>query len=179
MKKLILFAAVVLSVFLTGCEKIKELTRFDIPITKTVTIPAAPVVIPVPVEISTDSIETGYAAKLNEYQVSENLVDKITLKSFNMTIDAPANADFTFLKSIKIYISAKGLEKKLVASKTDISDTTGNSLMLNVEAYDFKNYIFSGKIKLYVEIVTDKVTLTDYTITATPLFTVDANLLGL
>ena len=178
MKKLILSAVVVLSVSLTGCDKIKDLTRFDIPVTKTITIPAAPV-IPVPVELSTDSIETGYAAKLNEYHVAENLVDKITLKSFIMTIDAPATADFTFLKSIKIYISAKGLDKKLVASKTDISDTTGNSLTLNVEAYDYKSYIFSGKIKLYVEIVTDKATLVDYTMTATPLFTVDANILGL
>lgn len=64
------------------------------------------------------------------------------LTRFKLTLKSPSNGDFSFLKSISIFISADGdLPEIKVAWKKNIPITAGKELVLDVTGADSQGYI--------------------------------------
>lgn len=175
-RNIVLVAFVVASFF--GCSKIDELTKFNIEYSQEVTIPSSTVV-DLPFDIFTPDIQTNSQSKFDVNDTRKDLIEAIKLTDLKMTIQSPADGDFSFLKSIEIYIAADGLEETKIAYLQDIPDTIGKELVLETSDVDLKEYIKKDQFNLRLQTVTDKVITTDHKLQVNSTFFVDAKILGI
>lgn len=160
MKKLFSLLLILVVFCIASCEKLDELISFTITDTSSLTIKAnsginIPFVIPSP-EITTSSEQ---AFKNNNTRA--DLVDEATLESLELLITAPDDQTFDFLNEIEIYIKAEGLEEALLASRYNIPENTGNSLSLESNGVNLKEYIKKESYSIKTRVVTDKVITRD------------------
>ncbi len=175
MKKIIfpILAAVLL---LIGCKKANELTKFDISYETTVVIPSA-TNINLPFDISTPDIETNHQSKFEINRTSKDRIESIELSKLKLTVKTPDGNDFSFLKSIEIYIDGDNLSEEKIAWKDPVPNSTGTSITLDVSGTDLKPYILNENFNLRVRSVTDEVITADHEIEIKSTFTVDAKIL--
>lgn len=179
MKKISLFSGILFVLFFyTGCNEIEEWTQFDIEYNKSVTI-SATTGINIPINIPTPPIPTNSESEFEVNNTAKKLVEKINLKTLELTITSPSDSDFSFLRSIEVYLSAEGLPEIKVAWKDDISNDTGKNIKLDTSNEDLKEYILKDEIKLRLKTVTDKILGKDHQIDVHSVFFVDARILGL
>ena len=74
-----LFLLFIIIPFLSGCEKIQELTKVDFPFSQSVTIPPIPIV-GIPLTVSTPDMEANVDSILNAYNFETKNIDGVTLK---------------------------------------------------------------------------------------------------
>jgi len=173
----ILIGLIVIVISVAGCNKIDEWTQFDIEYNKNVTIPAT-TGINLPINIPTPPISTNSKSEFEVNNTAKKLVEKINLKTLKLTITSPADADFSFLKSMEVYISAEGMSETKIAWKDNIPNNIGNVIELDVSNTNLKDYILKDEIKLRLKTVTDKILGKDHTINVHSVFFVDARILG-
>lgn len=176
MKKLIpLFAFFVATI--TGCRQFDKLTQFEMPYTETVVIPAS-TGINLPFNLFSPDVETNSEATFAINDTRKDLVEEIRLTSLAVEHQSPAGEDFSFLKSVRIYISAEGLTEVQIAWKENIPDTAGTLISLDVSGDDLKEYIKKDKFTLRVNTVTDEFLTADHEVKIHSVFFVDAKILG-
>lgn len=163
---------------LVSCDKLDELTKFDIEYKSNVTIPST-VGIDVPFDVFTPDVETNSESKFEVNDTRKDLIEEIRLKELVLNITSPDDADFSFLESIVIYISAEGLDEIKIAEEVEVDPNTGNSLDVDVVDVDLKEYIKKDEFNLRLETVTDEVISRDHEIEVNSTFFVDAKILGL
>jgi hypothetical protein len=161
----------------TGCKQVDKLTQFNMPYSETITIPAG-VGINLPLNILTPEIETNSESTFALNDTEKNLVEEIRLIGLTINHTAPAGEDFSFLKSVRIYISADGLTEEQIAWKENIADTAGNVIQLELSNADLKEFIKKEKFTLRVNTITDEFLTTDQQVEVQSLFFVDAKILG-
>lgn len=175
MRKHILALVIVISIF--GCDKIDKLTKFDIDYNETVVIPSS-AGIALPFNVLTPDIETNSESTFEVNDTRKDLIEEIVLTTLDLTITSPSNADFSFLKSINVYISAEGFDEVKIAWKDNVpSDVT--VLTLDVTGVDLKDYIKADKFSLRFNTETDELLASDHEIDVHSVFFVDAKILGL
>ena len=177
MKRHSLLLIVVIMGFL-GCEAIDELTKFDINFEQSITIPPN-TIINTPFDIITPDIETNSESTFDSNNTSKDLIEEVRLKTLDLNITSPTDGDFTFLKSIDIYISAEGLPEIKVALKDEVPESVGSTLSLDVIGDDLQEYVKKDKFKIRLNTVFDKTINTEHTIDLKAIFFVDAKILGL
>lgn len=177
--KIYLLLSVSLLIFY-GCKQLSKLTKFDLPLEKSVDLPEMPLAIPVPVELlDLPPLETEYETTLKQYGVSKDNVDIINIKKITMSLNSPEEIDFSYIKSIEVAISAGELPKKRIAYKTSIPENIGQIIEFDVDkSVDLKEYIFAGSVNLHITLSTLKPTPAQ-NITLLTIFNVDAKILGL
>ena len=178
MRKLFLFFALFMAI-LPSCKEVDKLTQFDLPVNQQFTLPGS-----LPVmngfSFSTPDVETNYMSYFEMFNINTELVESICIKSATFKINKPQTADFSFLKSVEVYISADGLEPVLMASKKDVNTNVGNSLNLDVDSkVNLKDYVTKNNIKLNVKVTTVKATTEEYVVDTKLIFGVDAKVMGL
>lgn len=162
-----------------SCDKIDELTQFHVDYTTTVTVPATSV-ISLPFDMFTPDIESNSEATFSVNDTRTDLVEKVTLEELKLTLVSPETADFSFLESIEIYISADGLEETKIAWKNNIAEeATTTILELETSDEDVKEYIKKEDFQLRVNTVTDELIDEDHEIDVFADFFVDAKILGI
>ncbi len=167
----------VLALFTFSCNKVDKLTQFNLSYTSQVTVPANSV-ISVPIDILTPDIQTNSESKFNVENTNKDLIEEVRLTKLILDLTSPSNADFSFLKEIKIYISADGLNETEIASRTNIPNNLGNSLELETTDLNLMEYVKKDEFKLKVETVTDEALTQDHVIDINSEFFVDAKILG-
>ena len=178
MKNINLFTGIFLVVLLSaGCNEFDEWTQFDIEYNKSVSI-SATTGINLPVNIPTPPIPTNSSSEFKVNNTARKLVEKIRLKKLVLTIKSPSDADFSFLKSVEVYISAEGMEEMKIAWKDHISNDIGNTIELEVSNENLKEYILKDEITLRLRTVTDEILGKDHQIDVHSVFFVDARILG-
>lgn len=170
----ILFAAIIL----TSCDSLSKLTQFEMPFTASVTVPAS-TPLNLPLSLPTPDIETNSATFFSSKNIDTDLIDQITLKKFELSLNSPATGNFNFLKTIEIYISAEGLDDVKIASLGDIPNNAAKSLQLTVDSVNLKQFILKDKFGLKVKATTDETIMSDYKIDVNTTFLVDAKIAGL
>ncbi len=172
--------AIVLCVFMMfiNCDKLDELTKFDIEYSQRATIPSS-TGMNLPIDVFTPEMETNSESKFAVNDTRKDLIEEITLTVLEMVIISPDNADFSFLNSIEVYISADGLEEILIASLNEVPENAGNSIMLNTSDLDLKEYIKKDEFSLRLNTVTDELISTDHELEVKSTFFVDAKILGI
>lgn len=159
-----------------SCEEANELTKFDIEYDKSFTVPAT-LGIDTPLSIPTPDITTNYQEKFSGNDTKKDLVEEIYMKDLTLTVQTPSSADFSFLKSLTIYINAEGMEETEIASRESISNDIGSTLEMETSGVDLKEYIFKDSFNLRTKVTTDETISEDHEINAAMVFTVDAKLL--
>ncbi|MFZ5941475.1 MAG: hypothetical protein ACOYXB_12960 [Bacteroidota bacterium] len=172
------FIIAILLPILGSCGKLSELTRFDLNYSTSVTLPAT-LGINLPFTVYTPSIKTNTESVLQVNDTRKDLIEEVTLKSAVLTITDPAGDDFSFLKSIEVYISADSLEEFRVAWRSGITNDIGDTLHLSAVPDDLKEYIMADSFVLTVKTVTDEILSHDYEVQIDAVFGVDARILGL
>ena len=128
----------ILAVFtFLGCKKIDKLTQFNIEFNNTATIPSS-TGINLPFNVLTPDVETNSSSTFSSNDTRKDLIEEILLKELRLTINTPNGEDFSFLKSISIYINANGLSEAKIAYNDNVSQNVGSTLALTVLCTDLK-----------------------------------------
>jgi len=162
---------------LGACDKIDDLTKFDIEYQSQVVIPASAGV-DLPFSVFTPETETDSESRFEVNDTRKDLIEEIILTELQMVITSPSGSDFSFLNSIKVYIAAEGLEEVLIAEQ-EVPDGVGSTLDVDVLDIDLQEYIKKDEFNLRIKTVTDEIIESDHEIDITSTFFVDARILGI
>lgn len=156
MKKHILFAAIAMSAFLTGCDKTALLTEInvDIPYSTEFVMPEVSGYTggtPLPAGgVKIDIPAVGFATNAQTYvtanKTSVDKINKVDLKSLNMRIVLPSGGNFNFVDSVWIYISAKNQTEQLVAYNYGVAKGQSALDMYTLTDVNLKNYFIQDSI---------------------------------
>ena len=166
-------------IFLTmSCKEIDKLTQFEMDYNETISI-ASTFGINLPFNLITPNITSNSQETFAINDTRKDLIENIQLTQMTMNLISPEGEDFSFLKSIDIYIGAEGLNEIKVAWNEDIDNSVGNTLQLSTSSSDLKEYIKNDEFYLKVTSVTDELILSDHEIEVLSKFFVDAKILGI
>lgn len=175
---ILLFAGLVTIIgFPSACKKLSELTQFSMDFQESIVIPST-IGLNLPFNLATPKIKTNSEEIFEINQTGKNLIEKVVLEQLSLEITDPDHADFSFLRSIEIYLSADSQEDIMVAWIYDIENTVGKSITLETSVENLAPYIIQDEFTLKFSTVTDKIPLSDHHIDIDASFFVDAKILG-
>ena len=163
---------------LTACDKIDELTKFNMDYDAEVVINST-ANISLPFDVFTPDMETNSESQFAVNDTRKDLIEDIRIKKLELSITAPSDLDFSFLESIEVFISADGLSEIRLAYITEVSETVGSSILLDLEDVDIQEYIKKDIFNLRLNTVTDEILTEDCYIDVASTFFVDAKILGI
>lgn len=175
MRNIILFLTILFTI--SSCDKVDELTKFDLEYKSKVVVPGA-TGINLPFDMLTPEMETNSESQFEVNDTRKDLIEEIKLTKLQLVITAPTNADFNFLKTIEVYISAEGLEEIKIAEE-EVAENMGSTLDVDVLDIDLKEYIKKDEFNLRLNTVTDKVINENHEIDVYSTFFVDAKIFGI
>lgn len=177
--------AILAVVVLCNCNPVEEiknaidkLTKFDLDYETSYTIPAVSI-INFPVSLNTPGVNTNNETTFENNNTNKNSVESIRLKSMSLNINTPENANFNFLKEIRIYIKTPNVEEIEIANLIDIENLDSNKLELDVLDEELRAYIKEDEFTLRVRAIADEITSEERQITIKTIFAVDAKVLGI
>lgn len=171
---LTLFVAFVL---LSSCDVVDDLTKFDLDYQTNYTV-AATTIINTPFSLDTPDVTTESDSNFESNNTHKDLIESIKLKGLKLTIDAPEDGDFNFLKEVHIYIEAEDLDELEIANVFELENTNSSFIELNVLGEELKAYIKKDSFNLRVRTVTDETINESHDIIIDTKFRVDAEILG-
>ncbi len=174
MKKNSVVLFIVLSIFAASCEQIENLLTFEIEDTIEFTIPSS-TVINSPISIPTPPIQSSSTQTFENNNTNASLVKNVSLKDLNLKILKPETKTFRFIQSIEIYISAEDVEEVLLASKYNIPENVGNTLILDTSGEKLDNYIKKGQYDIRTVVQVKEIPGQDVTVDAKMVFKVTAD----
>lgn len=180
MKKFIQSFAILSLILLVSnsCKKIDQFTQFTMDFNNEIVIPSS-TGISLPINLLTPEVETNSESTFEVNDTRKDLIEEIRLTSLILTLNAPNNADFSFLESISVYMNAQDLPEVEIAWEDDVPDNAGNQISLNVSNEDFKEYIKKDEFSLRINTITDEILTSDHQIDIATSYFIDAKILGL
>lgn len=158
-----------------GCEKANELTQFNIDFTSAASIPAS-TSIGLPLDVQTPAIESDASSEFQNNGTNVDLVESIKLTELNLKILTPSDGDFNFLESIKVFITAEGLDEQQIASLSPVPQDTLQTIDLSADDVELLEYLKAEKFQLRVNVITDETIGEDHNVEIYTKFFVDAKL---
>lgn len=172
MKVIVKFLCIACITLLFSCNKIDDLLTFRIKHQNTIVLESS-IPIASPLEIITPDIETNSNQEFQNNNTRADLVKDVKLESLKLTITDPEDKTFSFLKSIKIYISADGVPEIELASQENINSTT-NTLDLETTNEKLDPYVKASSYNLRTAVVTKETLTSDVSVRANLTFKVTA-----
>jgi|TARA_R100000544_G_C2211735_1_gene52361 hypothetical protein len=176
MKKIVIL--VLLSIGLCSCDKIDDLTKFDLDYTTQYTI-ASGAILDVPFDVLTPEVTTDSESEFESNDTRKDLIESIKLKKLTLNLRTPVSGNFNFLNEITIFIKADGLPEQVIASASDIPEDNLRSIDIETENVELKAYIKKDSYSLRVRTTTDRIISEDHEIDIRTVFRVDAKILGI
>ncbi|SIP94379.1 hypothetical protein [Maribacter ulvicola] len=171
-------SVICLFALVTACDKLDELTKFNMEYSQRATIPSS-AGIDLPFDVFTPEMETNSASTFEVNDTRKDLIEEIKLTKLELVIISPDAADFSFLNAIEVYISADGLEEIKIAYLEEVPENAGSVITLDTSDTDLKEYIKKDEFSLRLNTVTDELMSTDHELEVNSTFFVDAKILGL
>lgn len=171
--KILIITIITLGMF--ACKKLNKLTQFTMDYSETVIIPSSGPA-SLPLNLFTPDVETNSESTFAINDTRKDLIEFIELTDLTLLHKSPSSGDFSFLKSIEIYLSADDLAEVKVAWLDAITEEPGKSLTLNTSENNLMEYIKKDEFSLKVRTVTDETFLSDQQIQINTTFFVDAKL---
>lgn len=175
MKKLFPFILLVL-LFSVSCKKLNKLTQFNIEYDETFVIPSS-TGINLPTSILTPEIPSNSESNFAVNDTRKDLIENIMLTELTLSINSPSTGNFNFLKTVRIFLKADGLDEIKVAWKENMEDTDAKTIALNVACDDLQAYIKKDNFSIRVETITDQILSPDHEIDMHSVYFVDAKLI--
>jgi hypothetical protein len=155
------------------------LTHFDIDYNYTFTLPAFGGINLDNLNIESNSIENDTESTFEINDTRKDLIERATLKKFNVTILEPTDGNFEFLDKIEIFVKTETLEEKLIAWKTNIPNNIGNYIKLETTNSDLKKYLTSDAIRVRLKTTSSNPLTEDLLLDLKSTVEVDAKILGI
>jgi hypothetical protein len=173
--QLIVFSAICSAIMLSACEKLEELTTFTLNQSTTFTVPSS-TGLNLPFNFPTPNVQTSNTQEFEQNNTAVNLVQNVRLTTLQLRILSPDGQGFGFIRSLKIYIDADGVQESLIAEITDIPTNAGSELSLETTGANLDAYIKAGRYRLRNEVTTRQIVGSDVEIRASMAFQVTAKL---
>jgi len=158
---------------------IDELTHFDIDYNYTFTLPSFGGINLDNLNIESNDLENDTESTFEINDTRKDLVERATLKKFNVTILVPIDAKFTFINKVEIFVETDALEEKLIAWKDNIPNDIGNYLELETTSSDLKKYLTSDAIRVRLKTTSLSPLIVDLLLDLKSTVEVDAKILGI
>ena len=156
-----------------SCSVVDKLLTFTISNTATIKIESG-----LPIggvfEIVTPDITTNSIKEFENNNTKANLVKDVKLNSLNLTITDPSGKSFSFLKSVRLYISTDASDEMELAYLEDIN-TTSNTITLIPNTIKLDKYIKASSYTIRTSAVLKETVTKDITIAANMKFKVTAD----
>ena len=162
---------------MVSCKKVDELTQFRMEFNEEVTIPSSTGV-NLPFNILVPDTETNASSTFASNNTRKDLIEEIIIEELDLTLFSPSGSDFSFLKSVSIYLSTEGKDEIKVAWKDNIPESPGNKIVLELTNSNLKDYLTQPEYSLRLNTVTDELITSDHKINVHSVFFVDAKVLG-
>ena len=171
MKKL-LFTALASIILFTGCGTVQSIIKSSFPYTATLVIPAS----------SKNNMilsVTTAASSFDEVfgnQDGNNYIKDVRIASAKLVASNPNDKSMGMFKSVKFYISNAGSSEVMVASRNDVSENIGSSLVLDIDNSRFLDtYIKGNSLKIRMEYVLRENITTDVSVRTSLSFSSSPN----
>ena len=159
---------------LFSCKKVDELLTFQISNESAATISRTNP-LNLPFNVITPNVTTNSSQQFQNNNSNVNKVKDIKLKNLKLTITNPTTQTFSFLKSIRLYISTNTSNEIEIAYLEDINSTASVIELTTTEA-KLDEYIKADKFSLRMSVVTKQNLTQDVDIKINSIFNVTANL---
>lgn len=165
-------AIAVFGLLAISCSVIDSLLTFSINYQTSVTIPAG---FPVntPIDFSAETASNSSTVFENN-NTKADLVKDVRLKELKLTITKPTDKNFSFLKSIHMYISTNNSDEIELAFLDDINSTS-NTITLTPTSEKLDKYLKAESFTLRVKTVTKETVSENITVKADMRFQVTAD----
>ncbi|MBU2937991.1 hypothetical protein KO494_00425 [Lacinutrix sp. C3R15] len=162
---------------LFSCNVVDDLTKFDLDYQTNYSIPPT-TLINSPFNILTPDVTTESESSFENNDTRKDLIESIKLKTIKLTIDTPESGNFNFLKEVHVYIDAEDIEEVEIANIYDLENTNSQTLDLDINDQELKEYIKKDRFNLRIQTITDETISETYDIIIDTKFRVDAEILG-
>lgn len=170
---------IIVATVIPGCKTSKKnLTQFSLKFSREIIIPST-VGVNVPFSVNTPQLTTNTLSEFERHGTNASLVERISLRQVRLKLSEPVNGNFSFLKTVRLYIAADGLPETLVAWYEEIPNSIGKELELQTTNADMKAYLIKDKIAFRINVVPDKLIASEHRIDFEATFFVDARVFGL
>ncbi len=163
---------------ITGCKQLDKLTQFNMDYESDITYSAG-LPVNLPFNISTPDMVTNSESEFAINDTRKDLIESIKLTQAKLTITSPSGKTFSFLKDVRVYISAPNLPEVEVANKLNITNSVGGEIQLDITDTELQEYIKAEKFSLRVASTTDEVLTSQVNVHVYSNFFVDAKILGI
>lgn len=136
----------VLMLVAVSCENLNDLLTFSVRSSTNITIPSSSP-FNLPFEFMTPEIQTSSSQDFEKNNTRADLVKDVKLEELKLTLTSPEGKTFSFMKSIRIYISAENVDEILLASAENISSTS-NTITLTTSQAKLDEYIKADGYRL-------------------------------
>ena len=140
--------------FVTGCEEIDKALTFTINDQTSIQIEGSSP-LNLPLEIPTPAVTSNSQQQYENNNTRADLVKDVRLDQLKLTITDPASKTFSFLKTIRIYISSDQNNEIQLAALENIS-SNANTLELTPTEEKLDVYAKAPSYSLRTEVITDE-----------------------
>lgn len=173
MKSKLITLSLFLALLISSCSAIDDLLTFTISNDTSITIKNS-FPINLPSEIITPEVTTNSSATFENNKTKSNLVKDVKLKNLKLTIEDPKEKTFTFLKSIRLYISTTDSDEIELAYEDNINSTS-NTIDLICTDKNLDKYIKANSYRIRTKVTMKETVSQDITVKAVMKFTVTAD----
>ena len=135
MKGKVLFISLGIALLAGGCAMMQSIVKSTFPYTTTLKIPKSS---PAGVELSVTGMATSFDQDFKKDGNNADKVSEVRMVSATMESRDPSDFNIGNLVWVKVYMSkADSTDEVLVASRTDITQGVGNSMVLDIDNSTF------------------------------------------
>ena len=168
-----LFLAVVVMSAVIGCSEVEDLLTFHFSDRTQIQIQSTSP-LNLPVEIITPTVTSSSQQQFQNNNTRADLVRDVKLEELKLTLVSPSGKTFSFLKTIRIYISSDEANEILLASLENISSSSATvELIPTTEKLDV--YAKSSAYSLRTVVTTDETLTQDVDVQVDLKFRVTAD----
>lgn len=173
MKTKIYLSVVTLMLLITSCNAIDDLLTFTIDNQTTFKISSG---FPIGTAFSviTPDVPTNSSSTFENNNTKADLVKNVKISELKLTITNPTDKSFSFLKSVRLFISTDANDEIELAYLENINSTT-NTLNLICTDQSLDKYIKASSYKIRTEAVLKESIAQDITVKADMKFRVTAD----
>lgn len=152
MRNTVLGCLAVVMLLVSSCDEVDKLLTFTINHDVTFQVESSSP-LNLPIEIVTPDVATNSSQTFENNNTRANLVKDVKLQEIKLTVTNPAGKTFSFLKSIKLYISTDQNNEIELASQDNIP-TTATTITLVPTQQKLDAYIKASSYKLRTTVIT-------------------------
>ncbi len=173
MKTKISLALAVLLLIVTSCNVIDDLLTFTIDNETNIEIDSA-FPIGAAFTIITPDVTTNSSATFENNKTKADLVKDVKITELKLTVTNPSTKSFSFLKSIRLFISTDANDEIELAFLEDVN-TTSNTLNLTCTAAKLDKYVKAASYTIRTRAVVKETLTEDISVKANMKFKVTAD----